>query len=556
MRYVSNATYLDQKGEKKTMRESLMVMPPDVCQIVAPTHAPCIPWVLRDDYSTTPLTCVNLHQIHNVSWTGLSTSKQPELAVVGGTPRQLYNSTLNLQVFTFFDPWVQAVYRGENSTMDAVYGAAYPTEVAGEGLIDDGVQYAETWSDQQQVITPRIGMLRHLAGTACYGDYHPVGMVPTGDRVFWVDSAADATAVIKLWITLSNVPAAGVFQAFLRKWTGETEWEDSVPVELLATDVTQGILSPFPDHVAPGSGYYSVFVGYVPDGSALSSTGVNVAIQVITSTRTVSRHVYTPKLFSHFQEITTVKCGGSAALLTNPVPEISKGGVIVMVQTAGKRPWYHWSAEGVEALFDETPAADAHRMSWDKGSYHYVRPTPANGDGLRHPLRISDFAKVFQVGPPNILWRPLMQRGYVACEIQPPQVGGSVPPGASQWPTAQAAFIFTMALVFSPTSQWYPTQKQRVLNPVAITDALREAPQFYENPLHWSDIRKFFSKLVPYVPLIGGAALAAKGVSSMDPLSVLAGAGQLIRFFGRSQSGTARAVPAGFRPGGAADDLD
>lgn len=522
----------------------------EVFQIVAPCYASNTPYVLVTDDSNYKMSNIHLKQMMDIDWTTLSGLHQPVLGeeLTGSTP--LFKRVSSQFISLFFDPYVQAILRDKQPVGgSSVYTALFPDQVGGDGFYYGGKLYADYFSgkgsDEYHV---KIGALKYLSGEPAYGPFHPVGDAgDSGARIFWVDQTAGSHTVPGEEPFLSRIivtarlafvgPDPSILEVVVRRWVGETEASDAIvtPITIAAAD-TPVTVTLYPE----ASGYHSVSLRRYSVASGVSGDfhpcGVTFEVTYDCRSTCVSRHITPPEYQQFAPTISNIRCCGSAALISNSVAEIAKGGVVHMAQVTGQKPWWHYSSAGVQEALANTNTANYQRLGWSKGAYTYVKPVPAGGGHHLSPLALQDSGVRDNFGPVLPAWRPLSPASYVVVEIVPPNINGNTPPGATQWPQAQSALVFFTSLTFVPQTQWMPASYPRDLNLRKVNNKLREAPQFMENETHWENLKRLVGQAVPYFPVIAGGLNLVGGIATADPIMAAMGAASLIQHFTQEPS--------------------
>lgn len=495
----------------------------EVMQIIAPSHAKAIPFVVPEDVSTLGLTSKSLRETIEVSWTGQTESG---VAIIHNGDK-LYKSAAAQFVAAFWDPFVQMVYRrpDANLSRDAVYKASYPGEIAGEGAVYPGssVAFADSIAGTVgTVYNPRIAFFRYDTGAAAYGEYHPVGTVQDkNSRVFWVDSGAgDSRTELDI---ISTVPISGMeLVGQVVRWINDSDSEVVHNYEYISAANVAHVHT----FLVPYSGYFSVRLSLGASIEGVLPVRVDVTMRV--KPFSVTPHVTPPQFYSHLDSMNTLRVNGVSVLMSNISPTITKGGLAFLAEVNPDKLWYHYSALGVDTLESHVNIRNFTRMTWNHGLYTYVKPLTAVVGDQGGGLRLGLAAEYFEYGPPCPLWRPLQLKSTVLIEVHPPNVTAAA--GQTQWPTADASIVLSSMLTFVPATQWFTVAPPKMLRVAGLVQLAR-APQFFQNETHWEAIKSLLGRVAPHLPAILGTASVVGGALTADPFLIASGAAGLIKHF-------------------------
>jgi len=248
--------------------------------------------------------------------------------------------------------------------------------------------------------------------------------------------------------------------------------------------------------------------------------GLNVSLRYQPGTTTVFRHVVHPGVYDHLKLISSCRVAGISALMTNPTPEMLKGGVIEMYQTPPGKLWSSWTSDS-DALA-KLPSNRWERFSYDKGGYMYNKPEGVEGF---NPLFLREFSDDSgTLGMPLPRFMPLAPRSWTIAIIRPPtQISVTFNP------IALCSLLLSAQVTFSTRSQWQVTSVPRMLPVSTMSQELRVAPQFFENKSHLANIRDFLNHagnfLKKWTPRIASGAMTLAGFLTADPVLAASGIG-------------------------------
>jgi hypothetical protein len=150
---------------------------------------------------------------------------------------------------------------------------------------------------------------------------------------------------------------------------------------------------------------------------------------------------------------------------------------------------------------------------YEDGLYAYFKPTSHISSGklpytFREPFDSVRSSVILADARP--LFYPFDQQGFIVARVTPPLGDGL---GSSA-----AAFVTACTLMeITTTSQFFEVE-QSFISAASVEEAIeviKNKPQFFDNPFHWSDIRNFVNKALGSIAKHGPTILeGAAGLAS------------------------------------------
>jgi hypothetical protein len=342
-----------------------------------------------------------------------------------------------------------------------------------------------------------ISYLTPVMGWQAYGDRCPGGSVGT-DRVFWLDACVDLPAVIGMTI---NMIASGTatLKASLMRHTSLTSKSEVGSLTIVNT-----VPNSFSSVIY--SGYYSIVL---TSASLTVFSSSNITLTV--STNSVYRHHMPPHVFDHGKSIDYTRILGASLLLTNTAPDWQRGGTVTGAQVNGDVMWYEYLAD--PTLIYDVNLKLQQTNDYKNGMYTYFKPTATEerAGGPFGLLKVFEHVAESTELLPN--FKPFEQEGFVICRISPPA------PVALANPDIASAAVFltvTTLMEFVTTDQFFDVETpfNTPMEYFEFLRVLREAPQFFDNPFHFSDITKFIGKALGFIEKHGPSVMKIAKIAS------------------------------------------
>jgi hypothetical protein len=374
------------------------------------------------------------------------------------------------------DPVVMAVV--QDSTYPAVAGVSRYNLVVPGALL--------RWYPTEEY-RPVLTHSTWKAGPKRYGDFQPVAH-NAETQAFWLDASSISPAALDFNLTSIDDCACPAYsiRVILHRHLGEGDIEEGYNNEF-NIPATGGSVA-FTITGIAASGYYSLsmkLLSFPPAGivpNRLLAFRINDLYYTV-GTSLVHRHVVHPDIaLGDGRVVQDVRVLGAAFLASNVTAEFFKGGAIYAQQTPPRLAWF----EGCESPA-EIMANNVH-LTYDgplqKGFYGFVKPQGLDALSLRPALdSIEDGICGTYL---HRVFTPFAATGQIQVLFLPPDTTASTNSAA-----CTLVVHFTRSMEFTSQSQLVNVNVSALSreNLLGIMDALDRMPQFFENPLHWAQIK-------------------------------------------------------------------
>jgi len=239
------------------------------------------------------------------------------------------------------------------------------------------------------------------------------------------------------------------------------------------------------------TGYYAFDIEW--SNAASTSTCVISATSITTATTAVFAHLCVGNVSNKAANLTGVRVSGVSFLLQNASAILNSSGTVAACPFASGTPIVTAIQGGINA--DPTVSSYGYIVSqerswsntWDTGAYGYLKPTNAEDFAMKFPFRY-DSATTTMLD----CTFELVPSGYVAFAVST-QVSSS---SSTLYPANYSQITICHALEYQTNDVWVQQisagASEREFE-VAL-QLVKMAPQFFENPLHFSDIVAFLKK--------------------------------------------------------------
>jgi hypothetical protein len=450
----------------------------------------------------------SLAVVDSIHWplTCLATANLPKLA--SGDP--IVADPLARMVVVLRDPIVMAVVQDStyhNTTGPSQYNVVCPGNLW-------------RWFPNEEY-RPVLTHVTWRAGPKRYGDFQPVAH-NAETQAFWVDASPTDTASLTFSLTAIDDCGCSAYsiRLVLHRHLGDGDVEEGYNSEFnipVTGGTVNGVLTPI-----TAAGYYSICMRVLsfPPAGLVTNRLLAFTINNLYFTMQPSlchRHIVHPDIATgDGRVIQDVRVLGSAFLASNVTAEFFKGGAIYAQQTPPRSAWF----EGCES-----PAAimanNVH-LTYDgplqKGFYGFVKPQGLEALSLRPALDpITDGICGSYL---HRVFTPFASTGQIQVLFLPPDTTASTNSAA-----CTLVVHFTRSMEFTSQSQIVNVNCSQLSREqlLAIMDALDRMPQFFENPLHWAQIKAAIANsarwawnnramLVKVLEMLVAAKSAAAGV--------------------------------------------
>lgn len=343
----------------------------------------------------------------------------------------------------------------------------------------------DSYGPQVAKITPTLtplplwGMIA-LTGPTRYPDFTPAGFANPSSRVIWIDASPAQPAVVTL--TLNN-PSSVHMNLLSQLWTNPT-----LPTCANEKQFGPGTFTYSINLEAAGYWSFALSIDSLPVSGAVLATIVAFSVSVSTTTW-CSHYVHDSMLDagSLFQDVRVL---GDAVLTSNTTSEFFKNGMLYARQLQANQPWF--VAAQTEDEYTSLNVREMYQGRLAKGLYAMVKPQ-GDTDAAPFALRKTNIQSGGPLNIPLLGFYPFDVPGVVSALFVPSQ-----PATADQATSMNIHFMRSIE---------YTTDSQLVIVDVTsvhrsqfpdILDAISACPQFFENPLHLSEIRELISKIAAW----------------------------------------------------------
>lgn len=338
--------------------------------------------------------------------------------------------------------------------------------------------------------------LTHDGGTQKYANWQPVALI-NGKNAFWVDAATQAQASIDIHGVVLD--AAGSVGAEVKMVLNRhiSEFEDELS-DVSGSFTVPAVGSTFdigPVNITT-SGYYSLQLRMtaanagIPPTKMISFRMTGIFLRVAT----VLTHVHLTHrdvIESTGWTMKDIKVLGAGILVSNTTAEMFKSGTIYARQLMTDTVWYDGLGD-VDAYTETNTRMNNGGTPMEKGLYAIGIPCSVDSLELKPAVNSIDYEAGLSAPSSYTTWtyRPFCTGGGVQVLFAPVADQASV--------TTMNADLLThimRGLEFTGSSQMVLVAEPVLARMVTemVLDELQRAPLFFENPLHFSDIRRFLS---------------------------------------------------------------
>jgi hypothetical protein len=279
-------------------------------------------------------------------------------------------------------------------------------------------------------------------------------------------------------------------------------------------------VSQFINYVAPESGYYTFYTIWTappPPGTSLVQVTLRLSANMIGAVHSHLGHRPLPGIEDR-NVLSGIRINGAALMITPDSAELAKGGRISGVQfdsTFLVESVVKNSGGGIpNNLVDNV--TESVGMDFHKGGYAFHKPRTASAYQKAAPFRHNvDYIPRAVYGSSNpddtvssYHCDMISPDGWLAYAVTtPPAVAGGV--GSVPFPGGIAHITYSFSVEYWHYDVWIgkqmpPTGVERFN---AVMELISGAPQFHENALHLSDLKRWYNNVIPTVKDISPALL-------------------------------------------------
>lgn len=323
----------------------------------------------------------------------------------------------------------------------------------------------------QTVTSVPVALMTHSSGPHRYPDITPCCWINEHTRGFWVDASPACPAIITLSCNNRGFSSVNL-SAY--NWTN---WSIPTPGPLVVVNAGVSVQT----ISIPVSGYWSIMFNAesLPGGNAVTlDLSITVSVSVA---QWCSHHVH-DSLLDGVSMFFDMRVLGDAVLASNTTSKFFQNGMVYARQSQDESPWFCFSQ--TEEEYTSLNVRELYQGRLEKGLYATVKPQgPEIADPFGMIPVIDDNNRDVEL--PLLGFRPFMCPGVVSVLFVPAQ------------PVTTDSV--TSLNIHYMRSMEYTTNSQLVVVDVArlprsefplVLDAIAGCPQFFENPLHLSQIRE------------------------------------------------------------------
>lgn len=186
-------------------------------------------------------------------------------------------------------------------------------------------------------------------------------------------------------------------------------------------------------------------------------------------------HRAAPNIYSQLPAINSIRLLSQSILISNQASMTNIEGTIFAAQFPQDEQWWNQTASSAIAV-----ARESYRGRLATGLYAFIKPTSVND--FRYLNNISQIGGVIT----NASFDLLTPGDFVAVHAETVAVGAT-------YPGMDLLMTHALTLEFTTENQWYEAElcPMTTASRQAAMDKMGPIPQFYENPLHLSDMAKY-----------------------------------------------------------------
>lgn len=335
----------------------------------------------------------------------------------------------------------------------------------------------------------KLNRFEYMTGPKRYGDYNFPCLVDGGAvQAVWVDAGPDAPAGISIRLDLFvGVPDNSTYRATARIYTDD---QAHIEIQLGSATVAAGATYLALNGSLNYGGYIAFFFR-VEDMNAIAPTYVNdYTVTITTKTTTSTRHVFHPSIVTAIagttgqEQIGMARVLGQSFLASNTTAEMFKSGAVYARQVDGHQSWYE--ACGSPEVFTTANVAATYDGPLSKGLYAITKPQGPECLDLEDVVSDNTPAGTQDS---RVAFRPFRTGGTVVALFVP-----SAP--LPNTPATTLLVHWCRGFEFTTQSQLYKVDTTTVARAEMLTflDSLCHSQQFYENPLHWKQIKEALAR--------------------------------------------------------------
>jgi hypothetical protein len=288
------------------------------------------------------------------------------------------------------------------------------------------------------------------------------------------------------------------------------------------------VVSQFLNYTAPESGYYTFYTLWTapaPLGTTQVRVSLRLSANMVGAVHSHLGHRPLPGIEDR-NVLSGIRVNGASLMITPDSAELAKGGRISGVQfdsTFLVESVVKNAGGGIpNNLVDNV--TESVGMDFHRGGYAFHKPRTAQAYQKANPFRHNvDYVPRAVYGSSNpddtissYHCDMVSPDGWLAYAVTtPPAVAGGV--GSVPFPGGIAHVTYSFSVEYWHYDVWIgkqvpPTGVERFN---AVMEMISEAPQFHENALHFSDLKRWYNNVMPTVKAISPALLEA--VSAIFP---------------------------------------
>lgn len=329
-----------------------------------------------------------------------------------------------------------------------------------------------------------------VSGPERYGTWQPVAHNGNWQGL-WVDSNPTSPTHLYFNFTTTHEGSYGGRQ-FKVLWYCFTSDGEREQVGSCLFNMGNGVYNVGPFD-AQYSGYYCAELSLIGENNFTNEQIKfrEVSLTSYTSLPLVHRHVVHPDISgSDGRIVEDVRVLGSAFLATNVTAKFFKGGTVFAQQVTQTNVWYDGCESAAQIMANN--AALTYDGPLDKGLYCFVKPQGENALSLRPCVDLIEHdADEVTMSYVHYLFHPFRVPGTVQVLFSPLD-----PTGADIGSACNLTVHFTRSIEFTSSLQLvlldHTSLPREAL--LSLLDSLDHIGQFYENPLHWADIKRALAK--------------------------------------------------------------
>lgn len=351
----------------------------------------------------------------------------------------------------------------------------------------------------QDDFAPAFTHVYYVSGAKRYGDWQPVAH-NAGVQGFWLDANTTWPAYVDIagMVNDDYTMSGSEIKVQLVRHVTDGVVEDYARSAFTLPAYTNPFTVPTINVTA--SGYYSLTLTATAPASGVDQSRTLTLTGVVTLTTQIGlvhRHIVHPDIAASDGKIVQdIRVLGAAFLASNVTAEFFKGGSVYAKQIPQRVVWY----ENCATPTDLTSANV--RLMYDgpleKGFYGFVKPQGLDSLSMNPAVDlVTDASKTLvSTSYQHYLFKPFSVPGAIQVLFCPPDTTASTNSAA-----CTLLVHFTRSMEFQTSSQLLSVESPELTREalLQIMDALDRLPQFYENPLHWSQIRAALERAGKFV---------------------------------------------------------